>query len=301
MVTVIQVSVIAILIAVGYFLAKKQIFTPVTGKELSWLLINIVTPALILNSFQLEYTPEKLGSLLTTFFLGFLSYAVVIAFSFLYCGRGEEHKVERLSIIFSNAGFMGIPLIEGIFGTEGVFYAAIFGAIFNIVFWTYGIAAVRGQFSLKSLKTILLSPTILAVAVGLVLFVEQIRLPEPIASVTRHLSNLNTPLAMMIAGISIAQSDLGAVFRKLRLYKILAGKLFLAPMLVAAVFLLLPGSGFIKEIIVLQTACPVAAIIGISILQQGGDNRSATEYFTLTTLSSMVTLPLIKLFCGWLF
>ena len=120
MVAVMQVLVISILISIGYFLAKKKIFTQTTGKELSYLLVNFVTPMLIFNSFQIDYTPQKLSEMLIAFALGFLSYAIVILFSFLYCGKGSGNKIERLSIIFSNAGFMGIPLVAGMYGEEGV-------------------------------------------------------------------------------------------------------------------------------------------------------------------------------------
>lgn len=301
MIAVIQVSVIAILIAIGYSLAKKEIFTPKTGQQLSYLLINFVTPVLILNSFQIDYTPEKLHSLLSAFFLAFFSYAVVIAFSFLYCGRKPSAKVDRLSLIFPNVGFMGLPLIAGMYGDTGVFYASIMVITFNVMFWTYGITVIQGSFSQKNLKKILLSPTILAVLLGLCLFLFQIRLPEPLSSVADHLSSLNTPLAMMVAGISISQSDLLSVFKNRKLYKLLVGKLLAAPLLVAAVYLLLPGDPMVKEILVIQVGCPTAALIGITLLQQEMDNRTATEYFTMTTLVSMLTIPLIKLLCGWIF
>lgn len=301
MVAVTQVLIISILISVGYFLTRKQIFTEKTGKELSYLLVNFVTPMLIINSFQIDYTPEKMNSMLTAFALGFLSYAVVIAFSFLYCGKKSESKIERLSIIFSNAGFMGIPLVAGIYGEEGVFYASVMVIILNIVFWTYGITAVRGSFSADNIKKIVFSPCLISVVIGIVFFMTNLKMPEPFASVATHLANLNTPLAMIVSGISIAQSDIPAMLKKAKLYKIMAGKLLIAPMLTALAFMLIPAPVLIKKIIVLQVACPAAAIVGIAVLQNGEDNRTATEYFSMTTLVSMATIPVIDLFCRLIF
>lgn len=301
MVAVMQVLVISILISIGYFLAKKKIFTQTTGKELSYLLVNFVTPMLIFNSFQIDYTPQKLSEMLTAFALGFLSYTIVILFSFLYCGKGSENKTERLSIIFSNAGFMGIPLVAGMYGEEGVFFASVMVIILNIVFWTYGISAVRGSFSKESIKKIVFSPCLIAVAAGLIFFLAKMRIPDPFASAAVHLANLNTPLAMIVSGISIAQSDIRAMFKKTKLYKVLFGKLLFAPILTALIFMLIPAPAIIKKIIVLQVACPTAAIIGITVLQYGGDNKTATEYFGLTTLVSMVTIPIINLFCNLVF
>ena len=301
MIAVIQVSIIAILIAIGYFLAKKEIFTPKTGQQLSYLLINFVTPMLILDSFQIDYTPEKLHSLLFAFFLAFLSYAVMIAFSFLYCGKKPEALVDRLSLMFPNVGFMGLPLIAGMYGDTGVFYASIMVITFNVMFWTYGITVIQGSFSAKNLKKILFSPTILAVVLGLIFFLFQFRLPEPLCSVSKHLANLNTPLAMIVAGICISQSNLLSLFKNRKLYKLLVGKLLLAPLLVAAVYLLLPGDPMVKEILVVQVGCPTAALVGITLLQQNMDNRTATEYFAMTTLVSMVTIPIIHAICGFLF
>lgn len=301
MVAAMQTLIIALLISVGFFLTKKNVLTEPTGKEMSTLLVNVVTPALILNSFQIEYTPEKQAGLLLTFALGFLSFAITIAFSFLFCGRGAQNKIERLSVTFSNAGFVGIPLVAGLYGSEGVFYASIFVITFNIVFWTYGISVLRGHFSKESLKKILLSPTILAVAAGLLLFTFHLRLPEPFSSVAMHLANLNTPLAMIVAGISIAQSDLLSILKNKQLYKTLVGKLIFAPILIALIFSMLPVSEMIRQIVILQVACPTAAFISIAALQCGLDNKTATEYFALTTPISIVTLPLIKLFCDFLF
>ena len=301
MTTVIQVLIIAILILVGFFLAKKNVFTEKTGKELSYMLINFVTPALILNSFQIDYTPEKLSSLIITFVFGFLSYAIIILFSFLYCGKGEKEKIERLVITFSNAGFMGIPLIEGVFGSEGVFYASIMVIIFNIMFWSYGIAVVKGRFSKESFKQILFSPTIISVVIGIAMFIARIKLPEPFASVTSHLANMNTPVAMMVAGISISQSNIVAALKNRSLYKMLIGKLFLAPLIIALLFMPLPIDNMIKQVLVLQIACPSAAIIGISTLQYGGNSKLATEYFTVTTIFSMLSIPIVKALCDLIF
>lgn len=301
MVAVIQVSVIAILIAVGYFLAKTKIFTAETGEQLSFLLVNFVTPALILDSFQIDYSPEKIHSLVLTALLGFLSYAVLIVFSFLYCGKKPQAKVERLSLLFSNVGFMGLPLVGGMYGDEGVFYGSIMVIIFNVVFWTYGITVIQGEFSRKNLKKLLLSPTLLAVIVGLCMFLFRLHLPEPLRSVAKHLANLNTPLAMIVAGISISQSNILAALKNKKLYQLLTGKLILAPLLIAAVFLLLPINPLIKKILVLQVACPTGASVSITLLQQHMDNRTATEYFAMTTLISMVTIPIIHTICGFLF
>ncbi len=300
MITIIQVLVIAILIAIGFFLAKTNIFTDKTSKELSYLLINIITPALILNSFQIDYTPEKLNSLLITFGLSFLAYAIVIVFSFLYCGKDEKNKIERLIITFSNAGFMGIPLTAGIYGNEGVFYASIMVIVFNITFWSYGIAVIRGNFSSESLKQILFSPTIISVLIGIILFVLNIKLPEPLFSVSKHLANMNTPLAMLVAGISISQSNILSILKNKKLYKTILGKLIFAPIIVAVVYMFIPVSTIIKEILVLQVACPAAASIGIAIIQYNGDNKTATEYFTLTTLMSIITIPIVQLLCGYI-
>ena len=301
MTAILQTLIIALLIAVGYILSKKQMLSVQTGKEMTDLLINVVTPALILDSFQIECTPEKRNGLLTIVLLAVVSYAVVIAFSYLYCGRGAQNRIERLSITFSNAGFMGIPLIAGLYGSEGVFYASIFVIMFNIMFWTYGISVLNGRFTKGSLRKVLVSPTMLAVGVGLLLFILHLRLPEPLLSVTKHLANLNTPLAMIIAGITMSQSNFSSVLKNKKLYKTMLGKLIFAPILTAIVFSFIPVPSMLREIVVIQIACPVAAMIGIVALQVGADNKSATEYFALTTPISILTLPVIKLFCEWIF
>ena len=298
MTAVIQVCVIALLISVGFFLAKKKIFTRKTGQSLSYLLVNFVTPALILQSFQLDYTPDKLHGLLTAALLVLISYVVVIAFSFLLFGKTKEHRIERLAVTFSNVGFMGLPLVSGIYGAEGVFYASIAVIGFNVVFWTFGITVLRGKLSRENVKKILLSPTLIAVAAGLILFLFRIRLPDPFASVVHHLANLNTPIAMIVAGISISESHPSSALKNVQLYKVLAGKLLLVPLLLAGVFAMIPAPRLIKQVLVLQQACPPAVLISTVLLQCGKDDRKATEYFVITTIVSMVTIPLVHFLSG---
>ena len=301
MIAVQQVLVIAMLIAVGFFLGKKKRFTQETGKQLSWLLIHIVTPMVIFKSFQMEYSPQRVLQLLETVGLAFLSFLIVIVFSFFYWGKGKNRKVERIAVSFSNVGFMGLPLVAGIYGEEGVLFASVMVMVFNVVYFTYGITVIRGNFSLKELGKILCSPTILSVFVGILFFVLRIPVPEPIYSVVESLASLNTPLAMLVAGLSISRSNLKEVIQNPITYKMAVGKLFLAPLCTAAVFMLLPVAGLVREVIVLQVGCPTAALVGISLMECGQDNRRAVDYFAVTTLLSILTIPVVKLLCQSIF
>ena len=200
--------------------------------------------------------------------------------------------------MYSNCGFIGIPMAQAIFGEDGVFYMTAYVALANFLLWSHGIIVMSGKMNLKSVKKVFTSPTIIAIVLGVICFVIQIRMPKIIEEPLEMIANMNTPMAMMVAGINIAQADLKHTFQKKRLYWLSFVKLIIMPMLLIGLLKMFSVEDTVKTVIVLATACPVGVTGSLFALRYGKDAIYASELFAMSTIISIVTVPLMMLFCG---
>ncbi len=292
-----------LLMAVGFGMYKTGIMSEEGRMQLSKIVLKLVCPVLIFMAYQTEATPELLGGLFWSFLLSFVSVAVGIVISRLVVGKNNANAaINRFSIAYSNCAFVGIPLVSGIFGSEGVFYVTSYITMFNLFVWSLGVMDIRGEKSIKEFLKSLLSPTILAVVAGLIFFAFGIMLPSVPAEALNYISSLNTPLAMFIAGATVADSD---IFRAIRNPSVLwscFGKLVLLPVVMMFLFKLFPVPSEVVFItVVIATACPTATIGTLFALEYGKNAVYAAEVFALSTLLSGVTMPLVVVLSQWVF
>lgn len=288
-----KVAIILVLILVGYFAVKKGMFSQKGLGEITDFLIRIVTPCLIVSSFLTAEAGTLDGkSLLLAVVLPALSIVLSILLSFLFFRKEvlARQKVLRFSVIFCNVGFMGVPLVRGIVGDAGVIYGSFFIAVFNVFCWTYGYAMMGG--GKMKIKTLLLNPGIVGLAIGLPIYFLEIPLPELITSPVNMLAELNTPLAMLIVGGYIARVELKAFVSDLAVYKMAALRLLVAPALyIALVFLIRPNETLLMSSVI-QAATPVAANCVLFAVQYGSDAELASKSVAVTTVLSILTVPL---------
>lgn len=293
-----QVVIIFLLIAIGAVCTRKGLLDDRTSKKFSDLVINIINPAVIFISFQIEYTNERLHGLLLTFIMAFAVFGISIPLSYILLRGRDKGRLltERLAFTFSNCGFMGIPLVSSIFGQEGVFYVSAVIAVFNIVVWTYGAMMIERSFSLSGLVGALKSPNIISIAAGLVCFFFQIKIPYIPAETLQHLANMNTPMAMLVTGIAVASADLGKTFGSLRIWLICLAKLLVVPAIASVLLRLFHAPDMVYKIVVLTAAgCPTASITTLLAVKYNHNPVYASELVTATTLLSVGTLPLVAL------
>ena len=188
---------------------------------------------------------------------------------------------------------MGIPLIESIYGSDGVLYLTAYITMFNIFMWTHGVSCMKKSNDFRALAKALLSPAIIATAAGLIMFVCRIALPGIILQPMRYIASLNTPLAMIVSGITFAQSDLKGALAKPRIYLVSVLKLLIVPVIVMLIFKPFGFSDAVLNTSVIATACPTAASTIMFSYKYGGNAVYASEIFALTTLMSAITLPLV--------
>ena len=211
--------------------------------------------------------------------------------------RGNKHKadlaIERFAVIYSNCGFIGIPMAGGLFGSEGVFYITAYMTIFNLFVWTHGVVLMTGKADFKSIGKALLSPSVIATVVGFLLFVTRIMLPEIVTDTLTYLGDMNTPLAMLVAGVTIAQTNLRKLIGKLRIYYISFIKLLMIPLLMLFVFRLFDLPNVVLLTSVLAAACPAAATVNLFSIRYDKNYLYASEVFAVSTIASLVTIPFV--------
>lgn len=290
-----QVVVMALLLLVGVFCVKKEYLSERSTDALSKLVLNVVNPAVIFSAYLRERESEMMKNLLISLGLSALVMVVGILLArILLRGKNpEDSAIERVSAVYSNCGFMGIPLVNALLGSEGVFYLTGFITVFNALIWTHGIMSISGEKELKSCGRILKSSSILAILAGLLFFFLGIGVPSMIRDALTHIGNMNTPLAMIVAGATIARIDLRNTVKNLRLYAVAAVKLILMPLVTFAAVGFLPIAPEVKLTIVLSMAAPSAVTCTLFAITHKKNENYAVSIFALTTMLSILTLPLV--------
>lgn len=297
-----RVLIMSVILIIGALCYKRKIITEQGTKQLSAVELNIVNPLMIFMSYQSAYDSQRLKGLLWSFLLSVISFAVMIPLAgLLKRSSKENYAVERFSCIYSNCGFMGIPLINALFGSDGVLYLTAYITVFNLLVFTHGYMLMKEEHDLSAFKKAVTSPTVIAVFVGLAFYVTGIRLANMtfvgsvLGDAFKFIADMNTPLAMLIAGATAAQSDLlKALFDKNIMLTVLY-KLLLLPVCVMAIVHFLPHSqSLMPELVVcIACACPAATTGTMFALLFDKNAKRCSEIFAVTTILSMATLPMI--------
>ncbi|MDW2796128.1 AEC family transporter [Clostridium boliviensis] len=290
-----------IILLIGAGAYKARIADEETGSRLTRVLLNIISPCVILLSYQIDYDKERLYGLAVTAILSFASFLIAIAVSGFAVPKdaGPDMAVERMSIVYSNCGFIGIPLIDGILGREGVFYMTAYLTVFNIFVWSHGIMLMSGKSeSMKKTIRSLINPSNAAIILGIFLFLTGIRLPEIFTEPVALIAGMNTPAAMLISGINLAQSDFLGGLKNKRTYIISIAKLIVVPGLTLLLLLAAGAERSISITILTAAACPSGAMGTMFALQYKRNGQYASNLLTITTALSLITIPAIMAAAG---
>lgn len=296
-----QVLIMFLLAAVGYICFRTKKITMEGCRTISNILIYLSLPCVIINSFLVEFSTEKLLGLVYSSLAAALVMVVSIAISRLFFGRDA---VLNFASAFSNPGFFGIPLIVATLSDSAVFYVAAFIAFVNLLQWSYGVALLTtenrntGKASWKELlpspKRLFTAPFMIATIIGLFFFLTRIPMPDLIHKGIQYISGLNTPLAMFTIGIYLAQTNPAKMFRRPKLYLLSAVRLFIIPLLSMAVLFLLPAEfAELKMALLIVAACPTGSNVAVYAQLYDSDYTYAVETVIISTLLSIITIPLI--------
>lgn len=288
-----QVVTLFLLMAVGFFFAKRGMLTGDGVAQMTHLLLYVVAPCVVIDSLAgAERTPELIRSILWCLPALAVSYLVYALLSqFLYPNLPPDTRAcLRMGTVYGNTGFMGIPLISGVLGQGALPYCTVALGVFNVVSWTHGAILMGGREN-ASLKKAVLNPGVIGCAVGYFLFFSGLALPGPIGSTMGYLAGLNTPLAMVVIGAQMAESDLPRTFRRGDLWLASLAKLAALPALTMVLLLPFRLSALAYQTLVILSACPTAGVTSIFAQRFNRDPASAAQLVTLSTLLSIATLP----------
>lgn len=290
-----QVLVLFILIGVGFACGKKGILTDESSKKITDIVLYVVTPCVMISAFQREFSMHLLGNILITALCATASIAatVFIAKLIFHDKNTARKKVLQFSAIFSNCGFMSLPLQKAILGDDGWFYGSIFVAVFNVIVWSYGLVMMSGDKKQMSVKKLAFNPGIVGVLIALIIFVLRIKLPYIISQPIDYLAALNTPLPMLIIGFYLSQADLKKAFTDAGAYLAMAVRLAVVPLLSMYVMHLLNVDPTIMIACVIASSAPTAATTTMFAAKYGRDVELSVSIVASTTLVSIITMPLI--------
>ena len=282
-----------LLVLIGFFIRKRDIVGTEGRKNMVDLCLYVTLPFNILNSFFVDWKWEMLISCSVILLLSIGYNAINILLSmFLFRGEKEERKKTlRYGTIVSNGGFLGNPIVEGVYGTSGLFYASIFMIPVRVVMWSVGISVFLKEKQNNLLKKILTHPCIIAVEIGAVIMGTGLVLPKFLQMTISGLSACNTPLSMMLVGMMLAEMNpKGIVDRVMSFY---AGiRLVVIPGIVFALTMLLSVDPLLRGVAVIIAGMPAPITTALLSAKYKGDEKYATGMIFLTTLLSLVTLPL---------
>ena len=298
-----NVLILFLMIGMGTICKFARLMGEEGVKGLTNLELNIVTPCILIMSFQREYGADQLKTIGLSAAIGFSFHAlsILLAHLLLHDRDASRQAVLRFSTVFTNAGFMSLPLQYALLGKDGIFCGAVVVGVFQVLVWTYGVWTMGGTSSDFSLRHILLNPGICGIAAALLLFVCRIRLPHIIAAPLDSMAALNTPVAMVIIGYHLASSRFGAALRDPKAILAMALRLVVSPAItLAALWFLGLRDHTVFVATVVAASAPVAAITTMFAVRYGHKPQLSVELVSISTLLSVVTMPLIVGIADWL-
>ncbi len=281
----------------GYVLTRIGTISPAGRKSLSDLLINFILPANIICSFQIDLTGEILKSVgvMIAVSLGVQLFYLLIS-RFIYPGQSRERLAcLRYATVCSNAGFLGIPIIGGLYGPMGTLLTSVVLIPQRIVMWSAGLSLFTTTDSKSVIKKLATHPCIIAVVIGFVLMLTgNPALPMPLQKALAGASSCNTCMSMLVIGSILAGAE-HINFKDGMMWWYTLARLVLIPLAVFVLLVPLPIDPMIRGVMVLASGMPAGSTTAILAAKYDGDAPFASCLIFLTTLLSLITLPLLCL------
>lgn len=283
--------------AVGFYLNKRDILNPEINKKLSSLIVDVTCPFLIISSASSVSSGDAKDVLLLLItgaavyiLLPFIAMLVVKILRVPKDSRG----VYQCMVMFSNNSFMGYPVVEALFGGFAIFYTTIFHMGFNFLFFTYGtfiMAKDAGAVSKFNPKR-LINTGVIASIIALIIYFAGIQVPEIILSPLSFVGNITTPLSMLVIGSNMASYKLSDVFKEKKIYAMVIVRLVILPLLAGFGMSLVTDNATLISIVVMTVGMPVGALVAMGSSAFEKQGKIASIGVVVTTLFSMVTIPL---------
>ncbi len=297
-----SVALLLLMIIPGFLMSKFKLAPEKIGKGISNLILYITQPALIIHAYVREYDKEVMLRALIVLALAIAAHLIFTLFAFLLYKKHtpDVAKVLRFATIFTNAGYMGIPLICSILGDSAAIYASIYVIVFNVFVWTVGCFIFTENKEYISLKKAILNPATISTIIGILIFISPINtLPSLVMKFLVSFKDMVAPLSMIIIGLQLANMKLKEAFRDIAMYKFLFLRMLILPTIVWVMLKVISLFGYTDAttmtVILLCAATPTATATSMFAEIFDGNTSYAGKLVSITTICSLITMPIISL------
>lgn len=287
------------IVVLGYVLCKLGYMGDKFDQKLSAIVIDITAPALILSSVMGDELPDR-TLIVPLLGVGFLTYILLLVFGFYvprFISRAhDEQGMIGFALMFANVGFIGYPIVASIFGHEAIFYAALLNVPNTFFIFTAGVMLIKGEYSIRRLNPkVLFGPGLMAAFVAALLVALNVRTPDLIARPITMVGNITVPASLMIIGSAMARLPLRDIIGNARVYIVSVLRLVVVPLSIYFFFRVCGVSDIINNINTVVIAMPVASFGTMFCMKYGRNPKLMTELTFVTTVGSIITIPLITL------
>ena len=291
--------VLFIIVILGYVACKLGYMGDKFDKKLSSIVVDITCPLLVLSSVMGDELPDR-TLILPLLGVGFLTYILLLVFGFwvprLITKNHDDQGMIGFALMFANVGFIGYPIVSSIFGPHAVFYAALLNMPNTFFIFTAGVMLIKGEYSLKQFNPkVLVSPAMLGAFLAAIIVALGIHTPDIIARPVTMVGNITVPAVLMIIGSSMAKLPIREIIGSPKVYITALLRLTIVPLSIYFLFKACGVSDLVNNINTVVIAMPVASFGTMFCLKYGRNPSLITETTFITTLGSIITIPLITL------
>jgi predicted permease len=292
-----QILVLFLILIIGIIAKRFNAVSESMSKGLTGIILNISLPALIINSMRFDFSPETLlksGKMfLISTIIQVACMVIAVPVTRLFKIQGTKRNVFQFMLVFSNVGFMGYPVINAIYGAQGVFYTALYNLSFNALCWTFGIMIISNKKENSISFKNLINPGIISILIGFAVFVFSIKLPAPVASTLEMLGSMTTPLSMLMIGFILSDLSIKQTFSDPMVFIMSVFRLLIIPLFFLWVLKLFLSDQVLLGVSVVMAAMPAAANTAIFASKYDSDAYTASKCIFVSTFLSIATIPLI--------
>lgn len=293
-VLLVQMTKLFLLMIMGYLANKMNYLDSIANEKISKLIVNVTIPFLIISA-AIGQEAGNTSKFLLVIIIAVVSYILIPFISQMVVKWLRWENEYQLMLNYSNLGFMGIPIISSLYGTEAVIYVSLFMMVSNISIFSTGIKILQKNNGERLKLKKLLNPGIIGAFIGLAILLFQIPVNEQLAALCSSVGSITTPLAMLIMGSILAEIKLGSVFSDKKLYLMCLIRLIVYPLGVMFILSLITSKSIISGVATILWGLPVAGNISMLCMEYSGDTELVTKGVCMSTLFSLVSIPLLSI------
>lgn len=291
-----QVLILYLIAGIGFVTDKVGLFKKADAKRLIDLLFNVILPIAVIHTFMtMEYSKEHIKGILIAFVCAFATHLFGTGVALITFRKRslKEQGIYHYAIILSNAAFLALPLAKSVIGNEGIFYCSVYVAVFNMVAFTLGIYEISGHEAKIDLKKLVLNPGSISVLIGLPLYFFQLDIPHFISYPMEIVGNCNSPLAMIVFGTFLANSNFKNMFAKKEIYFVSFLRLVLIPLCMLGIFYVCGVRGSLLVAMIISASAPTATNTAMYAAKYENNTALGSEIAAQSSVLSIITMPVV--------